>query len=119
MQPILFPSITVFGVEITAGPAYADNAVPDGTPVLPSSGKPAIDPEFGGGEGGVGAVGVDGVAGEGGEGDDCGGGLDPGGVGFAPVGGSGADAPGPGTELVRLHPCRASRWLRGRRPTRA
>ena len=40
IHPIVFPSITVFGVEIVDGPVYAVSVVPAGTPVLEASGKP-------------------------------------------------------------------------------
>ena len=59
MHPIVFPSITVFGVEIVEGPVYAVNIVPDCTPVLPSPGNPAVEPEPGG-DGGDGGEGADG-----------------------------------------------------------
>ena len=89
MQPIVLPVITVFAVEITEGPVYAFSAVPGGTPVLSSPGKPETDPEPA--VGGKGAGG-----GEGGGGRAGGEGLDPGGVGLAPDDGGGAGVPAPG-----------------------
>jgi hypothetical protein len=70
IHPIVLPSITVPAVVIVAGPVYADNDVPTGTPVDDASGN---TPGLGVTDGdGVGVTDGDGVADGDGDGDGLG-----------------------------------------------